>query len=79
MLAYKTYVTVKDPKQLILSDLPFRIGQRLEVVLIADDNQRAMQVQELRALFKTTQTLPQAKAISEEDIAAEIAAYRAGR
>lgn len=35
--------------------------------------------QELAALLKETQALPQARAISDEEIAAEIAAYRAGR
>jgi len=33
----------------------------------------------LKALFKATQALPQAKTITEEEIAAEIAAYRAGK
>jgi hypothetical protein len=33
----------------------------------------------LKALFKETQALPQAKTITEEEIAAEIAAYRAGK
>lgn len=40
---------------------------------------RAKDAQELRALFKTTQSLPQAQSISEEEIAAEIAAYREGK
>lgn len=35
--------------------------------------------QELAILFKETQTLPQARAVSEEEIASEIAAYRASR
>jgi hypothetical protein len=35
--------------------------------------------QELAALLKETRALPQARAISDEEIAAEIAAYRAGR
>lgn len=33
----------------------------------------------LTNLFKQTQALPQARTMSEEEIAAEIAAYRAGR
>ncbi len=37
---------------------------------------RADVLQELRALFKTTQATPVAQTISEEEIAAEIAAYR---
>jgi len=35
--------------------------------------------QELAALLKETQALPQARSVSDEEIAAEIAAYRAGR
>ena len=79
MMAYRQYITIQDPKQLVLSGLPFRPGQRVEVVMIAEEEQPAARVQELRALFKTTQALPQARAISEDEIAAEIAAYRAGR
>jgi len=79
MMAYRQYVTVQDPRQIVLSDVPFRAGQRVEVVVIAEEEQPAARVQELRALFKTTQALPQAQAISEDEIAAEIAAYRAGR
>ena len=37
---------------------------------------RAKDADQLRALFKTTQSLSQAQSISEEEIAAEIAAYR---
>lgn len=78
MLAYKKYVTIKDPKNLVLKGLPFRAGQRVEVVMIADEEQKA-RVQELRKLLKQTQRLPKAKAISENEIAEEIKAYRAGR
>jgi hypothetical protein len=76
MRAYKKYVTIKDPKSLTLSDLPFQAGQRVEVVMIADDEEREKRLQELRALLKKTQALPAAKAVTEEMIAEEIAAYR---
>jgi hypothetical protein len=79
MLAYKTYVTIKDPAKLELTGLPFRAGQRVEVVMIAEDEDQAGRTEELRALFKRTQALPQAKAISEDAIAEEVEAYRAGR
>lgn len=78
MIAYKKYVTIKDPQNLVLKGLPFRAGQRVEVVMIADEEQRA-RVQELQKLLKKTQRLPKAKAISENEIAEEIKAYRAGR
>lgn len=79
MITYKQYITITDPNHVVLSDLPFRAGQRVEVVLIAEEDNRGNSTEELRTLFKTTQALPQAQAISEDDIAAEIAIYRAGR
>lgn len=79
MIAYRQYVTVQKSKQIVLSDLPFQSGQRVAVVVIAEDESPADRVRELRELFQTTQALPQAQAITEDDIAAEIAAYRAGR
>ena len=79
MIAYRQYTTVQESKQIVLSNVPFQPGQRVEVVLIAEEERPAARVQELQALFKATQTLPQAQAITEEEIAAEIAAYRAGR
>ena len=79
MLAYRQYVTVQKSKQIVLSDLPFLPGQRVEVVVIAEDQPAANRVRELRELFQATQALPQAQAISEDEIAAEIAAYRAAQ
>ena len=79
MLAYKQYVTISDPAKIELTCLPFRKGQRVEVVMIADDDDRAVRVDELQKLFKSTQALPQIQAISEDMIAEEIEKYRAGR
>jgi hypothetical protein len=62
-----------------LNNLPFRKGQRVEVVIIADDDDRAVRADELRELFKKTQALPQILAISEDMIAEEIEKYRAGK
>ncbi len=79
MIAYRRYVTIKESKQIVLSDVPFEPGQRVEVVVIAEDGEAGARVRELKALFEATQALPQAQAITEDEIAAEIAAYRAGR
>ncbi len=79
MFAFKKYVTIKDPENLVLKKLPFRSGQRVEIVMIAEDEKNQVSAQELKKLFKKTQKLPQAKAISENQIAEEIQAYRAGR
>lgn len=63
----------------MLSDLPFQPGQRVEVVLIAEEDRPGSRLHELREMFKTTQALPQAQVLSEDEITAEIAAYRMGR
>ena len=60
----------------MLSNLPFRSGQVVEVLVLADE-ERENAVKELQALFKETQSLPQARSITEEEIRAEIEAYRA--
>jgi antitoxin ParD1/3/4 len=78
MRAYKTHLTVKDPKQVVLTDLPFRAGQRVEVLILREDSSEYA-VRDFELLLKETQSLPQTQAISEADIAAEIAAYRGAR
>ena len=37
MLAYKHYQVIQDPKELKLTNLPFSKGQRVEIVILADD------------------------------------------
>ncbi|MDJ1176617.1 hypothetical protein [Roseofilum capinflatum] len=49
MNAYKKYVTIDNPEQLVLSDLPFAPGQRVEVIILAEeDNETNSQLEELR-------------------------------
>jgi hypothetical protein len=79
MRAYKDYLTIKDPKRVVLSDVPFRPGEHVEVVMLATDDSLSAHIKGLQALFKKTQGLPQAETITEEDIAAEIEAYRRGK
>ena len=80
MKAYKTYSTVSDLKQVILSDVPFRVGEKVEiVVLTAENGDRSERVRKLKNLFGKTQALPQVQAISEDDILREIDAYRNGK
>lgn len=77
MKAYRTYLTITDAKQIILSDMPFRVGEKVEiVVLAAEDNNRAERVRQSQELFKETQSLPQAQTLSEDDISREVEAYR---
>jgi len=79
MKAYRTYLIVKDPKRVVLSNLPFHAGQKIEIVVLAKDENTTARVQELKDLFNATRSLPQAQAISEDDIMREVAAYRSGQ
>ena len=76
MKAYREYLTIEDPKPVVLSDVPFRAGEHVEVVMLATDDNLSTHTEELQTLFKNTQRLPQAQAISEKDIAVEIETYR---
>lgn len=76
MKTYRRHLTIQDPNRIVLSNLPFPPGQQVEVLLIANDDARTTSYRELQNLFKKTQRLPQAKAISEDEIIAEIEAYR---
>jgi hypothetical protein len=79
MQAWKRIVTVEDPGQVVLRDLPFPPGQRVEVVVIADEGQSRATADELRRLLADTQALPASRTVTDEQIAEEVAAYRAGR
>ncbi|EAZ88047.1 hypothetical protein [Crocosphaera chwakensis] len=76
MNAYKTYVTVTESQELVLSNLPFKPGQKVEVIVLAEEDKRAMLAEEMRKLFKETQAIPVIQDITEEEIQAEIDAYR---
>ncbi|MEY2914979.1 MAG: hypothetical protein RLZZ184_4288 [Cyanobacteriota bacterium] len=55
MNAYKTYITIENPKQVVLSDLPFQVGQRVEIIVLAEDNPQDTISNKLRNLFDKTQ------------------------
>ncbi len=76
MLAFKKHIVIEDPKHTVLSDLPFRSGQRVEIFIISEDDEIAGRIKTFKKLLKTTHALPQAKAITEKEIAKEIALYR---
>jgi hypothetical protein len=78
MNAYKKSITIEDPNQLVLSDLPFQPGQRVKVIILAEDNERAALAQRLQELFKETQALHADNPMTDEEIASEIEAYRRG-
>jgi hypothetical protein len=49
MNAYKKYVTIEQPHQLFLADLPFESGQKVEVIILAEASQETNpQLEELR-------------------------------
>ena len=80
MKAYKTYSIITDSKQVILSDVPFRVGEKVEIIVRgAEEDNRKQRVRELKALFKETQSLPQIQTLSENDILREVEAYRNGK
>ncbi len=78
MDSYKTYITIEDPKQVILSDLPFQPGQRVEVIMLAENNPRETLAAEIKKLFKEIQATHADNPLTDEEIAAEIDAYRRG-
>ena len=49
MNAYKKYVTINNPQELVLSDLPFLPGQIVEIIILAEDsNETNPELEELR-------------------------------
>lgn len=80
MKAYKTYSVISDSKQVILSDMPFGVGDRVEIVVSRYENGvRQDRVRKLKALFKKTQSMPQVQSLTEDDILREVEAHRSGK
>lgn len=49
MNAYKKYMTIEQSHQLFLADLPFELGQKVEVIILAEASQETNpQLEELR-------------------------------
>lgn len=80
MKAYKTSSVVTDSRQLVLSNMPFSIGEEVEVIVSRPaDCSRADRVRKLKALFKTTQSLPQIRTLTDADVSNEVSAHRNGK
>ncbi|MFN0315762.1 MAG: hypothetical protein ACKVQA_12080 [Burkholderiales bacterium] len=79
MQAYRKKLVIQDPNQVVLTNLPFKAGQHVEVLVFEDDSDIAARVQRWQKAFRDTQTVAQPRNITEEEIAAEIAAHRDGR
>lgn len=84
LTAYRKKVIVRPDGSIEIQDSLLKPGTEAEVIVLVEsesENAQAIQARlnEWKALFKETQALPQAQTITEEEIAAEIAAYRAGK
>lgn len=79
--AFRKKVTVRPDGRIEIKSMNLKPGTKAEVIVLIEsaDADRKERVRRLKALFKATQSLPQAQTITEEEIAAEIAAYRAGK
>ena len=84
METFRIRTTVSKDGKLSIKGLPFRPGAKVEVIVREEAeklsaSKRMALAGELQTLFKEIQSLPQARTITEEEIAAEIAAYRASK
>ncbi len=79
MQTYRTLGVIQESGQIVLSNLPFRPGQLVEVLVLGEDRVQDDLTEKLALLFEETQALPQVQALTEAEIAAEIAAYRSGQ
>ncbi|NJN83698.1 MAG: hypothetical protein HC802_16430 [Caldilineaceae bacterium] len=78
MQTCRTLTEVHESSQIIVSNLPFRPGELVEV-LISEERDRGLLEQELSSLFQEAQTLPQVERLTEAEIEAEITAYLRSR
>ena len=85
MNTFQANFTVEDPARLVLQNLPFQKGERIRVVVESERDIHDRQLRDKKRaseLFKKIATRmdsnPQFQALTEEEIAKEIAAYRRG-
>jgi len=71
----KRQLTVDDSHNLILPNLPYASGQKLTVIIMAEDELQQRQKQ-WKGFFKQLQAISIAQNLTEDDIAKEIEAYR---
>lgn len=79
--AYRKKVIVRPDGGIEIFEPVLKPGTQAEVIVLVEtqpkDGTVLARVREWEALFKETQALPQAQLITEEEIAAKIAEYRA--
>ena len=79
MKAYRTSLTVNDPKQVVLTDVPFEAGQRVEILVLPQNQAGSGALAQWKSLSQQTQALPQLEKLTDEEISAEVDAYRSGQ
>ncbi len=79
MQLYRTVITVDDPNQIVLNNVPVQPGDRVEIVVRAESDQKPDVAESAKQLLQMTHALPQLESSSEADIAAEMAAFRNGQ
>lgn len=77
MRPFQTSVTVDRFRTVQVSDVPFEAGERVDILILPRRNREDL-ARRMQALFRETQALPQAQALTDEEIAAEIDAHRSG-
>ena len=73
MSTFRTYQTVPETSQLVLDKVPFTPGERVEIVVRSCPTNGAALIEEWNRL---TQALPQVQRLTDDEIAAEVAAFR---
>jgi len=78
-IAIRQKVFIEQAGRIEILSPELQPGAAAEVIVLLETSSeaRSMLVRELKELFKTTQALPQSQSITEEEIVAEIATYRA--
>ena len=76
MQAYKTHVTVTPSGEILLKNLPFTPGSRVEVVILEDSSEAERKGTQWQESNRRIRALPGIEDITEADIQAEIDAFR---
>ncbi len=71
----KRQLVIDDSHSLVLSDLPYYSGQKLTVIVLAE-SELQQRLLKWKTFFKEIQSTPAAQNITDDEIAAEIEAYR---
>ena len=76
MRSYKKIATVDSSSRLVLTDLPFTPGQRVEVVVISVEDDTNAKGTALESLFSRTHNIPAVQVVTEDEIRLEIETVR---